>query len=286
MSVDLQVHANDVKCSFNPSDITIDPSLYLSDKILLINENIIFDVFTNLYGVVNDETNTLGINWLYVKQNFKGIAYINLPDRLDWVYFYEKKYPTWINLENTNRFYIFSNNINIERSIESDLFNKSSGKSSNKSSSDSSGDSSGDSSSDSSGDSSSDSSSDSASSSEDLQLNHNKPKIRYFKMVDPSTGNSFGRFTGVTPRQAASKAFTTLLQKRKTVGELVGESINDNQSTEIHVKESTRGCSGKTYCYKASRTKLPEPLSVSIKNPTTGEEKTIIYKYNNRIIKN
>ena len=40
---------------------------------------------------------------------------------------------------------------------------------------------------------------------------------RYFKLVDKN-GNSHGRYTGGTPKQAASKGFTKMLQKIKANG--------------------------------------------------------------------
>lgn len=102
---------------------------------------------------------------------------------------------------------------------------------------------------------------------------------RYFKLINPKTGKSYGRYTGDTPKQAASKGFTKMLQKLKKEGK------TPPKQTVIYLRESTRGSNRKYYGYEASRLKLAEPQELVITNEETGEEKTITYNFRNRIKK-
>jgi Non-histone chromosomal protein MC1 len=101
--------------------------------------------------------------------------------------------------------------------------------------------------------------------------------IRYFKLIDTETNTALGRFTGETPKQAASKAFTKIIQKLRVQNKPVPEE------TTLYLRESSRGSSRKIYGYKASRQKLPEPQEVVIKDLLTGEAKTISYHYRNKM---
>jgi len=109
--------------------------------------------------------------------------------------------------------------------------------------------------------------------------NKDKKNDRYFKLIDAKTGRSYGRYTGDTPKQAASKGFTKMLQKLK-----VGGKTAPKQST-IFLRESTRGSARKIYGYEASRLKLPEPQELIITDKISGEEKTITYHFRNKIKK-
>ena len=106
-----------------------------------------------------------------------------------------------------------------------------------------------------------------------------KGEPRYFKLIDPSSGKSHGRYTGDTPKQAASKGFTKMLQKLKIEGKKAPK-----QST-IFLRESTRGSARKIYGYEAARQKLPEPQELIIMDKVTGKKKTIVYHYRNKILK-
>lgn len=67
-----------------------------------------------------------------------------------------------------------------------------------------------------------------------------------------------GRFKGSKPKQAANKAFTSLLKELKEAGEdTLGEFT-------FSIKECTRGSSQKIYHYIGKRTKLDEPMEVPI----------------------
>ena len=106
-----------------------------------------------------------------------------------------------------------------------------------------------------------------------------KKGSRYFKLVDLKTGKSHGRYTGDTPKQAASKGFTKMLQKLKTEGKKAPKN------STIFLRESTRGSARKVYGYEATRQKLPEPQELVITDKETGVEKTIVYFYRNKIHK-
>jgi len=92
---------------------------------------------------------------------------------------------------------------------------------------------------------------------------------RYFKCV--CDGESFGRFTGGKPKQAARKAFTSLLRQGKESPIL------------FSLIECTRGCKHKEYKYKGDRIELDEPMKLMI--GTGADAKEITYRYNNRIMK-
>ena len=97
-------------------------------------------------------------------------------------------------------------------------------------------------------------------------------KTRYFKIIDTKTGKTHGRYTGMTPKQAASKAFTQMVK--------VDPTIN---TTNIKLKESTRGSTGKTYLYQATRVKLDRPQTLQIGSGDNA--KTITYEYRHVIKK-
>lgn len=104
-------------------------------------------------------------------------------------------------------------------------------------------------------------------------------KERFFKLVDPETGETSGRYTGKTPKQAASKGYTKRLKKYKEEGK------KHPHKSIIYMRESTRGSSKKYYGYSASRIQLPEPQQLKIKDKLTGKKKIITYHYRNKIKK-
>jgi hypothetical protein len=104
-------------------------------------------------------------------------------------------------------------------------------------------------------------------------------KKRYFKLINEKTQKGHGRYTGETPKQAANKSYTKMIQKLRKRGEKIpARSI-------IYIRESTRGSHKKVYGYEALRQKLSEPLIREIINETTGEKKKIVNKYRNKIKK-
>jgi len=105
--------------------------------------------------------------------------------------------------------------------------------------------------------------------------NVNKDRIRYFKVII-NDNMPCGRFTGSKPKQAANKALTYII---KELG------LNNNQSIEFSIQECTRGSSHKIYKYIGRRTKLEDPIQITIGNEETGK-KIIEYHYQNKITKN
>lgn len=103
-------------------------------------------------------------------------------------------------------------------------------------------------------------------------------KKRYFKLIDEA-GRTIGRYTGDTPKQAGSKAFTKLVQRSKASGKKM------TGNTNIYLRESTRQSNRKTYGYVASRRKLDEPQQLEILDGETGETKQITYYYRNDVKK-
>lgn len=112
-----------------------------------------------------------------------------------------------------------------------------------------------------------------------VKAKKNEDSERYFKLVDAKTGKSHGRYVGDTPKQAASKGYTKMLRKLKAANK------KPPAVSMIYLRESTRGSARKIYGYEASRLELDEPQERTVTDKDTGEEKTIINKFRNRIKK-
>jgi len=102
-------------------------------------------------------------------------------------------------------------------------------------------------------------------------------KKRYFRILDDD-GTMHGRFAGSKSKEAANKAFTSIVRKRAQNGESTEEKIN------FSLKECTRNCkpSKRIYQYIGERKELDQPHTVTI-NKNNGEKRTIIYKYCNKV---
>jgi hypothetical protein len=70
----------------------------------------------------------------------------------------------------------------------------------------------------------------------------NKP--RNFKLINSSTGEYYGRYIGKTPKQAANKAFSSLLRKKY---------IQNNEIINFSIIECTRYSKNKIYNYYGKR---------------------------------
>lgn len=98
---------------------------------------------------------------------------------------------------------------------------------------------------------------------------------RYFKCE--YNGESFGRYCGLKPKQAANKALTSIIR---------GNGGNDqciDKTFKFEMIECTRGGNKKRSVYEGVRTKLPTPLVVNIKSEAGA--KTITYKFTNKLKK-
>ena len=98
--------------------------------------------------------------------------------------------------------------------------------------------------------------------------------VRSFKVQLPGTEDFLGRFTGLTPYQAANKALSKYFRENKTI------------KTEImfSIRESTRGSKRSTYTYNGKREKLDIPVKYSIKS-VDGVAREIVKEYKNKLTK-
>lgn len=87
-------------------------------------------------------------------------------------------------------------------------------------------------------------------------------------------GEVFGRYKGKKPKQAAGKAFTSIIRQLKDTYVLGTE-------VAFSVFECTRGSNHKESCYVASRTELENPTLITI----DGKDKPVVYRFNNKIRK-
>mgnify|MGYP001181684426 FL=1 len=95
-------------------------------------------------------------------------------------------------------------------------------------------------------------------------------RVRSFKVLLPGTQNYEGRFTGLTPYQAANKALSKYYR----------ETNKPKKQITFSIRESTRGSKRSTYTYNGRREKLKEPVQYSIK-----DGRTIVKNYKNRLTK-
>jgi hypothetical protein len=98
--------------------------------------------------------------------------------------------------------------------------------------------------------------------------------VRSFKVQLPGTEDYSGRFTGLTPYQAANKALSKYFRENKTAKSEISFSI----------RESTRGSKRSTYTYNGKREKLATPVKYSIKS-ADGAVREIVKEYKNKLTK-
>ena len=98
--------------------------------------------------------------------------------------------------------------------------------------------------------------------------------VRSFKVQLPGTDVFVGRFTGLTPYQAANKALSKYYRETK----------KPKQDIQFSIRESTRGSKRSTYTYNGARLKLDEPVKYTISN-SNGEDREIIKKFKNKLTK-
>ena len=98
--------------------------------------------------------------------------------------------------------------------------------------------------------------------------------VRSFKVMLPGSESFVGRFTGLTPYQAANKALSKYYRETKKA----------KSEIQFSIRESTRGSKRSTYTYNGARQKLDEPVKYTIQN-TKGESRDIVKKFKNRLTK-
>ncbi len=97
---------------------------------------------------------------------------------------------------------------------------------------------------------------------------------RSFKAMLPGSDQFEGRYTGLTPYQAANKALSKYYRE-----------AGDKASTEItfSIRESTRGSKRTVYTYNGRREKLATPVEYTIKGKDG--ERTVTKAFKNRLTK-
>ena len=95
-------------------------------------------------------------------------------------------------------------------------------------------------------------------------------RVRSFKVRLPGNESFEGRFTGLTPYQAANKALSKYYR----------ETDKPKKQIQFTIRESTRGSKRSTYTYNGRREKLKTPVEYSIK-----DGRTITKNYKNRLTK-
>jgi len=107
----------------------------------------------------------------------------------------------------------------------------------------------------------------------------NGGKLRYFKLF--YNDEYQGRYCGRKPKQAANKAFSSIIKEMKKNGNQKG---GVNVDINFSIRECTRNSKHKEYNYVGVREKLGEPVDVQIKNDD-GSVKKITYSFHNKISK-
>lgn len=97
---------------------------------------------------------------------------------------------------------------------------------------------------------------------------------RSFKAMLPGSDQFEGRYTGLTPYQAANKALSKYYRE-----------AGDKATTEItfSIRESTRGSKRTVYTYNGRREKLATPVEYTIKGKDG--ERTVTKAFKNRLTK-
>ena len=101
--------------------------------------------------------------------------------------------------------------------------------------------------------------------------------VRSFKVLLPGNQEFIGRYTGLTPYQAANKALSKFFRENKNI------KTTTNEIT-FSIRESTRGSKRSTYTYNGTREKLENPVKYSI-NGLDGNAREIIKEYKNKLTK-
>lgn len=101
--------------------------------------------------------------------------------------------------------------------------------------------------------------------------------VRSFKVRLPGSDSFEGRFTGLTPYQAANKALSSYYRTNLTAKQK-GAKIT------FTIKESTRGSKKNEYTYNGKREKLATPVTYPIEQPN-GEVRMITKAFKNRLTK-
>jgi hypothetical protein len=108
-------------------------------------------------------------------------------------------------------------------------------------------------------------------SDDELNSGDSKKNLRSFKVKLPNSETFTGRFTGLTPYQAANKALSKYFRQNK----------NYDEDIEFSINETTRASKKITYNYIGKRFKLETPVIYEIKDNKDGSIKQIVKNYKN-----
>jgi hypothetical protein len=112
---------------------------------------------------------------------------------------------------------------------------------------------------------------------EDILVNGRK--LRSFKVKLPNSEDYEGRFTGLTPYQAANKALSKFFRQNK-------DSITDiSNEVEFSINETTRNSKKTIYTYIGTRNKLEVPVVYKIKDSKDGSIREIVKNFKNSVKK-
>ena len=114
---------------------------------------------------------------------------------------------------------------------------------------------------------------------EDEEEQENESKLRYFKLI--YNEEIQGRYCGKKPKQAANKAFSSIIKDIKKSGNQHG---GVNVDISFSIRECTRNSKHKEYKYVGVRKSLNNPVKVEINNDD-GSKKEITYNFQNKIQK-
>ena len=114
----------------------------------------------------------------------------------------------------------------------------------------------------------------------DADVANQDPKKRYFKCV--YNNETYGRLCGLKPKQAANKAFTSLLKHMKKSG-----NAYTGGKIVFTIVECTRGSKHGKYCYEGERKSLKDPVAVPIKitDPEGKQHEKVVTYYNKNFVK-
>lgn len=91
---------------------------------------------------------------------------------------------------------------------------------------------------------------------------------RYFRLINNITGKTFGRYCGKTPKQAANKAFSSLVKRNKNINGIINFSIIE---CTLHSNKSI-------YKYTGERLNIENGFTRILRNNNQFQ-----YKFKNKI---
>lgn len=104
-------------------------------------------------------------------------------------------------------------------------------------------------------------------------VENNEKRNRSFKVKLSEEGQSYGRYNGDSPYQAANKALSEIIRTKVKEGEVVEGKIS------FWLIESTKGSTKRVHQYEGERIKLEEPVKYKVgENEIVKEYKNILKK--------